>query len=242
MGVGYTASALHLIAYLVVDEAAPYTTEPPAWWPFPLPPNGEYRFMKEPARFQSPSVDEIVAWRDRLATAYQGQLGERLSWDEASQSSLSEDAAVSADLMLRYVAAKVDEGGARALRGLVGAERPPRDEIHRALHGVDRRGFTGRFPQLSLVVYYWLPFQRNLIIEEPDWRGKTKRFGSVYRLADEVGEIRAMLLEADARCAEWTAMREVPTQVLWAAWQASETVAKICAAAAERRLPAWTTG
>jgi hypothetical protein len=95
---------------------------------------------------------------------------------------------------------------------------------------------------LSLGEYYWLPFQRNLIIEEPDWKGRTTRFGSVYRLADQLSDIRALLLQADPGCAEWTAEREVPTRILWAAWQASETMAKICAAGAERRLPVWTTG
>src|SRR5208282_1646508 len=99
--------------------------------------------------------------------------------------------------MLRYVAAIVDERGAAGLRGLVGAQRPPREEIGRALDRVNRRGFTVRFPQLSLTEYYWLPFQRNLIIEAPDWRVKTKRFGSVYRLADELRDLRALLLEAD---------------------------------------------
>jgi hypothetical protein len=81
-----------------------------------------------------------------------------------------------------------------------------------------------------------------MIIEEPDWQGRTRRFGSVYRLADELRDLRAQLVQADPACSEWTAQREVPTRILWAAWQASETVAKICAAGAERHLPLWTTG
>jgi hypothetical protein len=240
MGVGYEASALHLISTLVVDESAPYTTEPPAWWGLPPIPGAKY--MSGPPRFRSPAASEIVRWRNRLALRYRAQLGERLTWDEQSEFSLGEDAAVSADVMLRYVAAIVDEHGPEGLRSLVGAEKPAHEEIARALDAVDRRGFTGRFPQLSLTEYYWLPFQRNLIIEAPDWRGKTKRFGSVYRLADEVSDIRALLLHADPGCAPWTAEREVPARILWAAWQASETVAKVCAAGAARHLPVWTTG
>jgi hypothetical protein len=189
-----------------------------------------------------PEASEIVRWRDRLADKYRAQLDELLTWDEATEFETSEDAATSADVMLRYVAAIVDERGLEGLRGLVGAERPPHGEIGRALVRVERRGFTGRFPQLSLTEYYWLPFRRNMIIEEPDWQGRTARFGSVYRLADELRDIRALLLETDRACSEWTAQREVPTRILWAAWQASETVAKICAAGAERHLPLWTTG
>ncbi len=195
MGVGYEASALHLINSLVVDESAPYTTEPPAGSGLPLIPGT--RYMIGAPRFRSPAASEIIRWRDRLAVKYRAQLGERLAWDEASEFSADEEAATSADVMLRYVAAIVDERGPGGLRGLVGAEKPPHEEIRRALDGVDRRGFTGRFPQLSLTEYYWLPFQRNLIIEEPDWQGRTRRFGSVYRLADQLRDLRALLRETD---------------------------------------------
>lgn len=240
MGVGYEASPLHRISILVVDEAAPSTTEPPPGWL--LPPLLGVRYMTEPPRFRSPAAGDIIRWRDRLAEHRLAELGERLTWDETSDYESSEDAAVSADVMLRYVAAIVDERGPRGLGALVGLEKPDHPEIARALDGVERRGFTGRFPQLSLGEYHWLPFQQNLILEEPDWEGKTRRFGSVYRLADQVADIRALLREADPACAEWTAEREVPSRILWAAWQASETVARVCAAGAERHLPVWTTG
>jgi len=200
------------------------------------------RYMLEPARFRSPAAQDVIVWRDRLAIKYRGQLGELLSWDETSDFWTCEDAATSADLLLRYVAAIADEGGPQALRGLVGADEPALDEIDRVLEGADRRGFTGRFPQLLLVSRYWLPFQRAMIIEEPDWRGKTKRFGSNFRLEEEVRELRALIADADPRSVEWTRERDVPTRALWAAWQASETVARICAAATSRRLPLWTTG
>jgi hypothetical protein len=48
-----------------------------------------------------------------------------------------------------------------------------------------------------------------MIIEEPDWQNKIDRFGSVYRLEDEIGELRKMFREADPRSSEWTAEREV---------------------------------
>ncbi len=101
MGVVYEASPLHRISFLVVDESAPSTTNPPAWWGLPPIPGAKY--MTEPARFRSPAASEIIRWRDRLAVRYRAQLGERLTWDEASEYAVGEDAAVSADVMLRYV-------------------------------------------------------------------------------------------------------------------------------------------
>ena len=239
MGVGYQASALHRISYMVVDENAPYTTEPPPGSP-PFPPGT--RYMKDPLQLRSPAIVGIISWRDKLAIKYADQLGELLSWDEESEFSESEDAAVSGDVLLRYVAAVTEESGSKGIIDLVGRRKPPRDELHRAFDSADKRGFTGRFPQLLLGSQYWLPFQRNMIIEEPDWQGRTNRFGSTYRLEDQVRELRTMIREADPSTSEWTVHREVPDQILDAAWQASETIARICAVATSRRLPFWTTG
>jgi hypothetical protein len=198
--------------------------------------------MVDPARFRSPAARDIIVWRDRLAIKYRGQLGELLWWDEASDYSKSEEAATSADVLLRYVAAITDEGGPQALRSLVGADKPKHDEIDRALAGAERRGFTGRFRQLLLAYTFWLPFQRDMIIEEADWQGKTERFGSSFRLEEEVRELRTLIADADPQSRAWTPEREAPTKALWSAWQASETLARICAAAVSRHLPLWTTG
>jgi hypothetical protein len=240
LGVGYQASALHKIGYLDLDKDAPSTSEPPFLWK--LPPIPDARYATEPARVRSPAAADIIAWRDRLAIKYRSQLGEVLSWDETSDFVESEDAATSADVLLRYVAARVDEDGSPAIRGLIDADEPPIGEIQRALEGADSRGFTSRFPQLLLRSAFWLPFQRNVIIEEPDWQGASERFGSNFRLEEELRELKALIAEADPRSVEWTNDRGVPTNALWAAWQASETIARICAAATSRHLPFWTTG
>src|SRR5438552_18535807 len=99
MGVGYSASALHLISYLDTQKSP--STPAPAW--MGLPGARYYDFAQ--AGFRSPAAAEIVAWRDRLAAKYRGQLGEALSWDEASDYSRSEDVGVNDDVLLRYVAA-----------------------------------------------------------------------------------------------------------------------------------------
>jgi hypothetical protein len=98
LGVGYQASALHKIAYLVVDEAAPSTSEPPSWWKLPPIPGAQY--ATEPARVRSPTAVDVIAWRDQLAIKYRGQLGEVLTWDEASDFVESEDAGTGADVLL----------------------------------------------------------------------------------------------------------------------------------------------
>ncbi len=240
MGVGYQASALHLISYLVVDENAPSITEPPPGWVLPAIPGAKY--MTEPAQLRSPSASDIVAWREKIAAKYASQLDEFLTWDETSDFEKSEDVATSGDLLLRYVAAVIEESGPAAVVKLKGRHKPTTEELDRAFDEVDRRGFTGRFSQLLLGSQYWLPFQRNLIIEEPNWEGTIHRFGSTYRLEDEIRELRAAIEKADPHSVEWTAVRGVPDQILHAAWQASETIARICAAATERHLPLWTTG
>jgi len=197
--------------------------------------------MTTPARSRSPAAADIIAWRDQLAIKYRDQLGEVLTWDETSDFVQSEDIGASADVALHYVAARIDEDGPQAIRALVDAERPAFDEIDRALAGAESRGFTSRFPQLLLSFQCWLPFQRNMIIEEPDWQGTTERFGSNFRLEEELRDLKALIAEADPRSVEWTNDRSVPTKALWAAWQASETIARICAVATSRHLPLWTT-
>jgi hypothetical protein len=240
LSIGYQTSALCRIIYSVVDETAPFVTEPPTGWK--LPPISGAKYMLEPVRLRSPAPADIIAWRDHLAAKYRSDLDELLSWDETTDYSASEDVASSADMLLRYVAAIVDEGGTEELRRLVDAKAPSRDEIGGALEAAEHRGFTGRFPQLLLVSKFWLPFQRNTIIKEPDWQGNNERFGSSLRLADEVRELRDLIRAADPRSIEWTREREVPTMALWAAWQASETLAHIATAAVSQRLPLLTTG
>ena len=236
MGVGYCASALHLIAYIAADETTA-TTEPPPG--IPKLPGARYLRWPVPLRHTPPV--EIVAWRARIAAKYRPQLGELLTWPEDSEFSASEDAATSCDLMLRYVAAIAEAGGSKALRALAGVHEPDPVEIRGALAEAQRRGFAGRFPQLLLGCSFWLPFQRNMIIEEPDWNGNQQRFGSAYSLEPELRELRALITEADPSATAWTALRDVPDQVLWAAWQASDTIMGIGAAAISRHLPLWTT-
>ena len=166
-----------------------------------------------------------------------------MSWDETSAYSQDIEIGVGADVLLRYVAARIVEAGPSALRDLVGAVKPERSEIHRALENAILWGFRGRFPQLLLGPMYWLPFQRNMIVEEPDWRGAFNRYGSSFRLADELRDITTFIAGADPRATQWTVEKmEEPDKTLWAAWQAGDAIARVCAAANAHHLPLWTTG
>jgi hypothetical protein len=40
---------------------------------------------KGTVRFRSPTLEDILAWRERLATKYRDQLDERLTWDEGGR-------------------------------------------------------------------------------------------------------------------------------------------------------------
>jgi hypothetical protein len=232
MGVGYSASALHRISYLVPGppiDPPPQTAQifPGVQW-------------TGAGTFRSATVAEIVAWRDSLAHKYREQLDETLDWDETNDFWAAEDIGTSEDVAVRYIAAVADEDGPRALRALAGAPKPPSDEVQRALADVEKRGFTSRFPQLLLMSSCWLPFQRNMIIEEPDWQGELRRYGSTYRLAEELTDLRTLINLADALAMEWN--RDKPDEVLGAAWRATEVIARIVAVATSRQLPCWKTG
>jgi len=216
LGVGYAASALHRILDLVTDESAAAPSEPPPELAQAFPGVKWGR----PAKFRATPVADILAWRERLAEKYWSQLGEILTWDEENDFEAAEDTRTSADVQFHYLAALIDERGPEA---------------------VGRHGFTSRFPQMLLGAMHWLPFERNLIIEEPDWRGKLRRFGSSERLIEEIIDLRDLIAAADLRATE-----QNPDQgredLLGAAWQASETVARIGAIAVRERVPLWTTG
>jgi hypothetical protein len=106
----------------------------------------------------------------------------------------------------------------------------------------DRRGFGGRFPQLLLGADTWLPIQRNLMLEEPDWDGKVARYGSAFRLVDEITAVRDALTEADPSVVESTEDDGASERVLIAAWQTASTILRLAALATAKHLPLTTTG
>ena len=243
MGVGYSASALHWISYLEPIAGAKEQQPPSDPVTTTLLKMRGTVWDGRPREFRSPSVGSIIQWRTELAAKYQTQLEEDLLWDEQSSFEESEDVATSADMLLRYVAAVLDQHGAAAPRILPGTVQPSHSELEQVFAEANRRGFGGRFPQLMLGARYWLPFQRHLMIEEPNWFGSVERYGSLFRLADEIDDVRTFIAAADPSATKWTANRvTAPEDILSAAWQASDTVSRLAAVAAARHVPLWTTG
>ena len=241
MGVGYSVSPLCRVRYLDLSE------------PVRSMAAGENALadllkvkafdMSGPTRFRSPSKEDVLTWRTRVAAKYQGLLGENLVWDEDSAFNVSEDASTRGDMLLRFAAAKLDQVGSGAARALVSNRRPMQSELDQVFAEAKHRGFAGQFPHLLLGPSYWLPFAHNLIIEEPDWSGNVARYGSAPRLADELAAIRAFISEVNPAAITWSAQRaEVPDNTLAVAWQASDTISRMCKVAVDQRLPLWTTG
>src|SRR5258705_12457361 len=106
MGVGYCVSPLHRIIHI---DASEITTRPPV--------KGSNSPIDQVAgltgtnvgvgtpRLYSPTIEEILAWRQGMATKYRDQLEEQLTWDEDTTFKVSEDVATSGDVMFHYVAA-----------------------------------------------------------------------------------------------------------------------------------------
>jgi hypothetical protein len=242
MGVGYSVSPLHRIIH---SDAAPITTRPPV--------KGSNSPIDQVAeligtnvgvgspRFYSSTVEEILTWRQGLATKYRDQLEEDLTWDEETTFEVSEDVATSSEVMFHYLAAILDQRGTSELSNLVDITEPPRHEYDAVFAEADRRGFGGRFPQLLLGANLWLPFKRHLMIEEPNWEGKLDRYGSVFHLVDEVITVRAAIADVQPSFVHASA-DETSDKAIFAAWQTSNTILRLAKIAAAKHLPLWTTG
>lgn len=243
MGVRYQVSALHRLVYL--DTAALHP-RPVVKGEDPLLDTladaGVKAVAAGPFRTRSPTVESILAWRQRLGSKYRDQLEVELTWDESSTFESSEELATSEDMLFHFTAAVLDQRGQAGLRNLVRQRNPPRDEIHATFTEADRRGFGGLFPQLLLGASVWLPFQSNLMIEEPNWNGKMGRYGSIFRLLDEVSAVRAGIADVDPSAARSTESDAASEQILAVAWQTSATILRLATLAIARHLPLWTTG
>jgi hypothetical protein len=242
MGVGYCVSPLHRIIHF---DASPITTRPPVKGSdSPIDRSAELMGTNVGVgtpRLYLPAIQEILAWRQVVATKYRDQLEEQLTWDEDTTFEVSEDVATSGDVMFHYVAAILDQRGTSELDKLIDITEPPRHEYQAVFAEADRRGFGGRFPHLLLGANLWLPFRSQLMIEEPDWNGKLDRYGSVFHLVDEITTVRAAIADADPSLMHSSAA-QTSDKVIVAAWQTSNTVLRLATIAAAKHLPFWTTG
>lgn len=138
----------------------------------------------------------------------------------------------------------LDQRGKLGLKSLSAQRRPDQGDMESVLAEADRRGFGGQFPQLLLGAMTWFPFERNLIIEEPNWIGKgaLARYGSCYRLVDEISAVRAAIADVDPSVMGSSEAQATPERVFLAAWQTSATTLRLATVATQKRLPLITTG
>jgi hypothetical protein len=244
MGIGYQVSPLHRLIRMDTSELhvrAAVRGENPLLDAITDAGGRDVQVADGPLRTRSPTVESILAWRQRIANKYRDQLDEGLTWDESSTYESSDDVATSGDVMLHFAAAVLDQRGRVGLGSLIRQGRPTSDEMNTVFTNAERRGFAGRFPQFLLGARLWLPFSRNLMIEEPNWDGTVERYGSVPRLLDEIAEIRAGIAETDPSV-QHAAGPDAQEYSLAAAWQTSATVLRLVTLAQHRQLPLWTTG
>jgi hypothetical protein len=119
MGVGYCVSPLHRMVHI---DASAITSRPPIKGSnSPIDRVAELTGTNVGVgtpRLYSPTIEEILVWRQGLATKYRDQLEEGLTWDESSTLEVSEDVATSGDVMFHYVAAVLDQHGKSELSKL----------------------------------------------------------------------------------------------------------------------------
>ena len=146
-------------------------------------------------------------------------------------------------MLVRYVAAVLDQDGQAGVRALRRTPRPGRLVEDAVFAEAGRRGFAGCFPQLLSGVRYWLPFERDTVIKETSWTGEAVCLGSAPRLLEEITLVQAAIVEADPGVPAWDREQGTPQDdTLAAAWQAGDIIARLCTLAVERHLPLWTTG
>jgi hypothetical protein len=187
----YAVTAFHQLSHM--DDAVPHD-DPDA---FGLGIAGVQAMTPRPY-----AVEKIVAWRDRLSADHERDLGEAISWDEASDFSIEADVNYFFAAALSYLAAVVEEEGDGGVAARLGLASTDCGDWGR-LRTIDRSpGTPSRFQQLLTPCQFWLPFQKDAFIEAEDWRGEEQVFGSLYRLADDVRLLASLIVAADPGAAE----------------------------------------
>jgi hypothetical protein len=160
------------------------------------------------------------------------QLEEEPTWVEGSTFESSEDVTTGGDVMFRYVAAELDQRGKSDLTRLLDLGRPAQQELDAVFAEASRWSFGGRFPHLLLERAYGYRSRGTHL----------DRYGSVFRLVEEVTTVRAAIVDAQSSVIQSSAAGASTEQVRVAAWQTSSAILRLATIAAAKHLPLWTTG
>jgi hypothetical protein len=184
---------------------------------------------------RSPPKAGVIKWRDALSRKYRSQLGEPLTWDEDTSFTESEDLGWPQFGMLIHAAARIDLlGELEAARQLTQRSDIPLSETSDFIDKSSARGYLSKFPQLLLGVNCWLPFRRDMIIEEPDPLGERQRFGSLFALRQQIETIRTFILNAEPSATQPSADKR---SALQNAWWCAVTMSRLTTDAIAHRVP-----
>jgi hypothetical protein len=202
----------------------------------------EYSAAEMDKHLYSPSKQQILKWRDGIARKYRSQLKELLSWDEDSAFETSEDFLSRESLAFSHTAASIDLLGEKeAARKLAEQSDPTLAEFRDFGERAAKKGYLCRFPQILLEAENWLPFQRDMIIEEPNWEGHVTRFGSLFGLRQEIkiirGFIQTTLPDIAQRADDGVRAKLRTRNILDDAWSNSVQMLRATETACSRRLP-----
>lgn len=191
--------------------------------------------------FQRASLpDAVMQWWRAVQDAHIGQLRTAVEWDETSKVEIVRYLYAGQDLELSNLLAYVEQAGTDALAAGFRARNRDKYGLDAELLKVAQaRGFAVRFPQAMIAPDFYLPFTANLILEVPDWRGETSRFGSLPNLAREL-ETVLTLIEATDPAATVAGRTDAPHEDrLVGAYNAARIKLELVRAGLRENLPFW---
>ena len=196
MSYSFTVSALSAIRWLDTSALMRSLGLPPGTRVFTYTPEQAQPFER------SSSPDVVMQWWRAVQETHISQLRTAVEWDEASKVEVVRYLYAGQELELSNLLAYVDQAGTDALAtGFRARSRGVDGDDTELLKSSYARGSAVRFPQAMIAPEFYLPFPANIILEVPDWRGETSRFGSLPNLARELAEVLALIAAADPAAA-----------------------------------------
>ena len=234
MSYSFTVSALSAIYWLDTDALMRSLGLPPETNVFTYTPEQAQPFE------HASSPEAVMQWWRAVQEARIGQLRTAVEWDETSKVEIVRYLYAGQDMELYNLLAYVDQAGTDSLaNGFRARAQGPAGDDAELLDAARARGFAMRFPQLMTGPDFYLPIPANLVLEVPDWRGKTTRFGSLPSLERELTEILALIRAADPAAAAAGQNDTRQEDRLAGAYNAARIKLDLARAGLKENLPLW---